>query len=99
MGLFSRTRLREGLILLACVVLFGFVAVGPTGLLSWIESEELLLERQSQLRDLEQRRDMLKNRVDQLHPDGADPDLVGELLRQNLNVMHPDEVVITLDAE
>ena len=42
---------------------------------------------------------MLKNKVDRLHPDGADPDLVGELLRENMNVVHPDEIVITLDQE
>ncbi|OYZ43953.1 MAG: septum formation initiator, partial [Novosphingobium sp. 16-62-11] len=27
-------------------------------------------------------------------PRHADPDLVGELLRSNLNVAHPDELVI-----
>jgi cell division protein FtsB len=48
---------------------------------------------------LRAKRDMLKNKVDRLHPDGADPDLVGELLRENMNVVHPDEIVITLDQE
>ena len=39
----------------------------------------------------------LKNRVALLHPDAADPDMVGELLRSQLNVVHPNEVVIKLD--
>ena len=36
--------------------------------------------------------------VDALNPNSADPDLVGELIRKNLNVVHPDEVVILLQA-
>jgi hypothetical protein len=42
-------------------------------------------------------RDQLKNRVDLLDPDHADPDLSGELVRDKLNVIHPDEVVILLN--
>ena len=32
-----------------------------------------------------------------LDPNHADPDMVGELLRSQLNVVHPDEVVIKLE--
>ena len=85
---------------LAALLLFaGFAIAGPTGLLTWNESEELLQERHARIAELETRRDMLKNKVDRLHPNGADPDLVGELLRENLNVVHPDEVVITLSED
>ena len=31
-----------------------------------------------------------------LDPDHVDPDLSGELIRKNLNVVHPDEVVLEL---
>jgi len=31
-----------------------------------------------------------------LDPRHADPDLTGELLRSNLNVIHPDEMVLLL---
>ncbi|NNK45756.1 MAG: septum formation initiator, partial [Altererythrobacter sp.] len=63
------------------------------------ETEELLEQRKAQIAEMQVKRDMLKNKVDRLHPDGADPDLVGELLRENMNVVHPDEIVITLDQE
>jgi len=46
---------------------------------------------------LEAEREALKNRVALLHPDHADPDMVGELLRSQLNVVHPNEVVIKLE--
>ena len=41
-------------------------------------------------------RDDLRNRVTLLDPRHADPDLAGELLRSNLNVVHPDEMVMLL---
>lgn len=58
---------------------------------------KFLEQRHAQLAQLEQDRDKLKNRVALLNPEHADPDLVGELLRSNLNVAHPDEIVIKLD--
>ena len=63
-------------------------------MLGWSENARLLKERKAQLVQLTARRDELKNRVDLLDPRHADPDLVGELLRKNLNVAHPDEIVL-----
>ena len=85
--------------LAALLLIAGFAIVGPTGLLAWNESEDLLDQRHAQIAELQKERDMLKNKVDRLHPDGADPDLVAELLRKNMNVVHADEVVITLDED
>lgn len=90
-------QLKQGLALAALLLFAGFAIAGPTGLLAWNESEELLQERHSQIAELRKERDKWKNKVARLDPEGADPDLVGELLRQNLNVVHPDEVVITLE--
>lgn len=70
---------------------------GPTGLLSWSEQASLLEQREARINMLTAKRDELRNRVALLDPAAADPDLVGELLRSNLNVVHPDEVVITLE--
>lgn len=92
-------QIRQGAALAALLMFAGFAIVGPTGLLTWNESEELLKQRRAQIAALETRRDMLKNKVDRLSPDGADPDLVGELLRENLNVVHPDEIVITIEEQ
>ena len=94
-----KEQIRQGLALAALLLIAGFAIAGPTGLLAWNESEELLQQRHAQIAELETNRDMLKNKVDRLHPDGADPDLVGELLRKNMNVVHPDEVVITLEED
>jgi len=57
----------------------------------------VLDQREAQLAALEAEREALKNRVALLHPDHADPDMVGELLRSQLNVVHPNEVVIKLE--
>ena len=94
-----KEQFRQGLALAALLVIASFAIAGPTGLLAWNESEELLEQRKAHIAETQAKRDMLKNKVDRLHPDGADPDLVGELLRENMNVVHPDEIVITLDQE
>ena len=75
----------------------GVAIAGPSGLLAWSENLRLLDQRQAQLAEIEKERKALKNRVALLHNDHADPDMVGELLRSQLNVVHPDEVVIKLE--
>jgi cell division protein FtsB len=65
-----------------------------SGVLAWSENARLLDQREKELKDLTAERDRLKNRVDLLDPRHADPDLVGELLRSDLNMAHPDELVI-----
>lgn len=92
---------KEGLtqgVALACLLLIGGLALaGPSGLLAWSENSRLLAERQTELKLLVAQRNDLKNRVLLLDPRGADPDLAGELLRKNLNVVHPDEMVMLLN--
>ncbi len=70
---------------------------GPSGVMAWADNLSQLDQREAQIARLEAQRDELRNRVALLDPDHADPDLVGELLRKNLNVTHPDDVVIVLD--
>lgn len=53
----------------------------------------------TQLSVLNERRDVLRHQVGLLDPDRADPDLVSELIRRNLNVVHPDEVIVDLEPE
>jgi cell division protein FtsB len=82
---------------LACLLLLGGLAIaGPSGILSWSEHRRLLDERQDQIKLLTAERDAVKNRVARLDPRHVDPDLAGELLRSNLNVVHPDEMVMLL---
>ncbi len=80
---------------LACLLgMGGWVLIGPSGLLSWSENSRLLTERHKELAQLSVERDELKNRVALLDPRQVDPDIAGQLLRSNLNVVAPDEVVL-----
>jgi cell division protein FtsB len=79
------------------LLLGGLALAGPSGLLAWGENVALLEQRQDRIARLTAERDELENRVALLDLDHADPDLVGELLRRNLNVVHPDEVVLELE--
>lgn len=82
---------------LGCLLAMGaWVLVGPSGLLSWSENNRLLAERNKELAQLKVERDELKNRVALLNPSHVDPDIAGQLLRANLNVVHPDEVVLII---
>jgi len=89
----------QGVALVSLLVLTGLALLGPSGLLVWGEQASLLEQRKDQLAVLETKRDELKGRVDALHPDRADPDMVGELLRKNMHVLHPDEIVLELEPQ
>ncbi|MXO74084.1 septum formation initiator [Altererythrobacter aerius] len=87
----------QGIALAVLLVLGGLAIAGPSGLLAWGENLRLLDQRRATIATLSHERDELKVQVNALNPSNADPDLVGELLRKDLNVVHPDEVVILLD--
>ena len=89
-----REMLTQSLALFALLLLGGVAIAGPSGMLAWSENSRLLSEHKTELAQLAARRDELRNRVDLLDPRHADPDLVGELLRRDLNVAHPDEIII-----
>ena len=93
---FARDGLAQ-LVALGCLLLMGgWVLVGPSGLLAWSENLHVLEQRQKDVQQLSAQRDELRNRVALLDPRHADPDLAGELLRSNLNVVHPDEMVMLI---
>lgn len=94
-----REQLTHGLALAALLLMAGLALFGPSGLLAWSETEQLLDQRQQQIAQLTEERNELSNRVAALDPDGADPDMVGELLRKNQNVVHPDELVLELKPQ
>ena len=83
-----------GLVLIA---FFGAYAVlGPNGMLAYGDYQRQLAKRERAYLALDQRRAVLKNRVQLLDPDHANPDMVDEMTRKELNVVHPDEVVVPL---
>lgn len=92
-----RESMAQTLALLALLVIGGLGIAGPSGILAWGENARLLDERKAEVTRLAAERDQLRNRVELLDPNHADPDLVGELLRKDLNVAHPDELVIPRD--
>ena len=59
----------------------------------------MLHQREARVAALVEQRDELKNRVERLDPNNADSDLVGELVRRDLNVAHPDEYVLDLKPQ
>lgn len=90
-------RATQGIALTILLGLGAWALVGPSGFLAWSENNRLLIERQAEVKQLTDRRDELRNRVTLLDPRNPDSDLAGELLRDDLNVVHPDELVMPLD--
>ncbi|MEM7688083.1 MAG: septum formation initiator family protein [Pseudomonadota bacterium] len=81
------------------LALLGLAIAGPWGVLAWYENSAALDAREHKVALLREEIGALQNRVDLLDPRRVDSDLVGELARRNLGVLHEDEVVITLPEE
>jgi cell division protein FtsB len=92
-----RENMTQGFVLMALLLMGGFAIAGPSGILAWSENQRLLEQRKAQAASLERESQRLRNRVELLDPRNVDPDLAGQLLRDRLNVAHPDEMVILLD--
>ncbi|KHK91533.1 FtsB family cell division protein [Novosphingobium malaysiense] len=92
----AKERLFRGLALAVLCLMGVFAVAGPSGIIAWGENQRLLEQRQAKLAELKLERARLKNRVQLLNPKDADADLAGELLRSNLNVARPDEMVMLL---
>ena len=88
--------LGPGIALLALLAIAAYALLGPTGIIAWTDYRAALNQRSIELVKLEKERDALRNRQRLLARDNVDPDLAGELLRKDLNVVAPDEVVVPL---
>jgi cell division protein FtsB len=75
----------------------GHAVAGPNGILAWGGYHRALLQRQSELAQLEKEKAELKHRSDLLDPRHADPDLADEMTRKQLGLVRPDEVIIPLN--
>jgi len=97
----QRNRIRDRVVnaaaLIVLLIIGALALVGPSGVLAWGEDAALLKQHQARIAELEQQGKNLRNRVALLYPANEDPDLGSELVRGNLNVVHPDEYVIDLD--
>lgn len=90
-------RRSESVALLLLLAMAGLGIAGPSGLFAWSENLRLRDIREAHLAKLEVETAKLQNRVDLLDPAHADPDLAGELVRSQMGVVHPDEVVVKIE--
>jgi cell division protein FtsB len=74
----------------------GYVVFGPTGLYAWGGYSQELKDRRTELLELRKSQKDLKNKVELVDPQHTDPDMADELVRRDLNVADPDEVIVPL---
>ena len=93
----------RGLVFFAALALIivgtfaGHAVAGPNGILAWGGYHRALQERQAELALLEAQRSQMRHRSALLDPRKADPDIADELVRKDLGLVRPDEVIIPLD--
>lgn len=75
----------------------GHAIAGPNGILAWGGYHRALQERKAELAQLETQRAQLRHRSNLLDPRKADPDIADELVRKDLGLVRPDEVIVPLD--
>jgi cell division protein FtsB len=75
----------------------GYAIVGANGILSWGDYRRQKAERLEQLAVLDAEKARLEHRARLLDPRSADPDLADEMIRRELGLVRPDEVVIPLE--
>lgn len=78
-------------------VFASYALFGNNGVLAWGDYSQRLDEKRQELALLKKERAELANRVALLHPRNANPDMVDELVRRDLGLAQPDEVIIPLD--
>ena len=92
-----REQLTQGLALVALLLMAGLALFGPSGLLAWSEQAQLLEQRKAEIAKLQEQRADLQHNVDALDPDNVDPDFAATLIRQQHNLVRPDELVLELE--
>lgn len=85
--------------LLIIVNFVGYAVIGENGILSWGDYRRLKAERGVELAQLQAERARLAHRARLLDPQRADPDLAEELVRRDLGLVRPDEVIIDMEDQ
>ena len=75
----------------------GYAVAGPNGLLAWGGYNRDLQERKVELAELQAEKARLQHRSQLLDPNKADPDIADELVRRDLGLVRPDEVIVPLN--
>jgi cell division protein FtsB len=85
------------LALLIIANFLGYAIVGANGILSWGDYRRQRAVRVVQLAQLKQEQQRLFHRAQLLDPRNADPDLADEMVRKELGLVRPDEVVLQVN--
>ncbi len=85
------------LAVLIIVNFLGYAIIGSNGLLSLGDYRQLKAERGIELAALNEERARLSHRAKLLDPRSADPDLADEMVRSELGLVRPDEVIIQIE--
>ena len=75
----------------------GYALFGSNGVLAWGGYSQKYEVRAAELAAISKQRNQLAHRVALLDPRHANPDLVDELVRKELGLTQPDEVIIPLN--
>lgn len=84
---------------IAVLAIVGYAFAGPTGLFAWGDYAQAVTTKKIELAALKKREAELRNQVKLLDHRRADPDMVDELVRRELGVTHPDDVIVPLAPE
>ena len=95
-GMIKRALL-PALAILIIVNFLGYAVVGSNGILSWGDYRRMKAERSVELAQLESEKTRLAHRAQLLDPQRADPDLADEMVRSELGLVRPDEVIIAIE--
>ncbi|GHF28335.1 hypothetical protein GCM10017044_24420 [Kordiimonas sediminis] len=71
---------------------------GSSGLGELKRLERRIVEVQGVAMDVEHERHVIERRLDALSEDSIDPDMLEEKVREKLGFVHPDELVLFVDA-
>lgn len=79
---------------------FAFHAInGPTGIVAWRGYQSQRARLEVAVKSSQEAQAALQRRLVLLDPHHVDPDLADELVRRNLDLVKPDEVVVPLPPE
>lgn len=94
--------LRRAALPAVCILLIGYFVShaisGPTGAMAWRDYRDERRALEAKAAMIAEEKSAIARQIKLLDPKGVDPDLADELVRQNLNVVKPDEVIVTLEG-
>lgn len=92
-----RSAAPTAMMMLVIALFGGYAVIGNNGVLAWGDYSRQLEQSRDELARLEKEKAVLANRVALLDPKKANPDMADELIRRELGLAHPDEVIVPLN--